>query len=31
MFWKVNFDLGEHYKKDGMRNAIRFTLVSGEL
>ena len=26
-----NFDLEEHYKKDGMRNASRFTLVWGKL
>ena len=27
----MNFYLGEHYKKDGMINAIRFTLVWGKL
>ena len=27
----MNFDLGEHYKKDGMRNAIRFSLVWGKV
>ena len=23
--YKINFDLGEHYKKDGTRNGSRFT------
>ena len=26
-FYKIYFDLEEHYRKDGMRNVIRFTLV----
>ena len=27
----MNLDLVEHYKKDGMRNAIRFTLIWGKV